>query len=107
MAQCPRGPAGMPTVQEADPPAEARPDWFGRTGDALVDCLADHTVRPEGAVEWGLLSVVRDGRPYAAARPGEWATATDVCAGAADRTASPTVAPALGGTSDQGADQHG
>src|SRR5690606_10474704 len=51
------------------------PDWFGRNWDALVDSLADPTLWPEGAVERGLLIVVRGWRAYAAARPEEWATA--------------------------------
>ncbi|MFF0108527.1 barstar family protein [Streptomyces hirsutus] len=47
------------------------PGWFGRNRDALADSLADHTVRPEGAVERGLPIVV-DGRlPCATARPAE------------------------------------
>ncbi|MEU9355495.1 barstar family protein [Streptomyces griseoloalbus] len=83
------------------------PDWFGRNWDALVDCLADHTVWPEGAVERGLLIVVRGWKPYAAARAEEWATAQEVFAEAADRTASLTVALALGGFSEQGSDQPG
>ncbi|MFF8033195.1 MULTISPECIES: barstar family protein [unclassified Streptomyces] len=83
------------------------PGWFGRNWDALVDSLADHTVWPEGAVERGLLVVVTGWRPYAAARAGEWATARQVFAEAADRTASLTVALALGGSSGQGSDQPG
>lgn len=87
--------------------ALALPDWFGRNWDALVDCLSDHTVWPEGAVERGLLIVVHGWRPYAAARPEEWATAREVFAEAADRTASLTVALALGGSHEQGSDQLG
>ncbi|CAL9606226.1 barstar family protein [Streptomyces pilosus] len=83
------------------------PDWFGRNWDALVDCLADHTVWPEGAVERGLLIVVHGWRPYAGARPEEWATAREVFAEAADRTPSLTVALALGGSSEYRSDQHG
>ncbi|WP_079194894.1 barstar family protein [Streptomyces sp. CB02400] len=40
------------------------PDGFGRDGGALVGPLSDHTVRPEGAVERGLLVVVRGRRAY-------------------------------------------
>ncbi|WP_443079953.1 barstar family protein [Streptomyces sp. P9-A2] len=69
------------------------PGWSGRNRDALADSPADHTVRPEGAVERGLLIVV-DGRlPCATARPGEWATAREVFAGAVRRTPALTVAP--------------
>ncbi|MFD6904884.1 barstar family protein [Streptomyces sp. NPDC060077] len=83
------------------------PDWFGRNWDALADSLADHTLWPEAAVERGLLIVVHGWRAYADARPGEWATAREVFAGAADRTASLTVALALGGSSEQRSDQAG
>ncbi|MBT3152054.1 barstar family protein [Streptomyces sp. CHD11] len=83
------------------------PDWFGRNWDALADSLADHTLWPEGSVERGMLIVVHDWRAYAAARPGEWATAQDVFAAAADRTSSLTVALALGGCSEQRPDQDG
>lgn len=72
-----------------------------------MDSLADHTLRPEGAVERGPLIVVHGRRVYAAARPGEWATAQEVFAEAADRTASPTVALALGGSSGRRSDQAG
>jgi RNAse (barnase) inhibitor barstar len=83
------------------------PDWFGRNWDALVDCLADHTVWPDGAVERGLLVVVRGWQAYATARSEEWATAREVFAEAADRTPSLTVALALGGSSEQASDQPG
>ncbi|MFF8728680.1 barstar family protein [Streptomyces sp. NPDC015171] len=79
--------------------ALALPDWFGRNWDALVDSLSDHTVWPEGAVEQGLLIVVRGWRPYADAEPQEWRTAEDVFAEAVDRTPALTVVLALGGTS--------
>ncbi|CUW27156.1 MULTISPECIES: barstar family protein [Streptomyces] len=79
--------------------ALALPDWFGRNWDALADSLSDHTVWPEGAVEQGLLIVVRGWRPYADARPEEWRTAEEVLAEAADRTPALTVLLALGGTS--------
>ncbi|MEU7053090.1 barstar family protein [Streptomyces eurythermus] len=79
--------------------ALALPDWFGRNWDALADSLSDHTVWPEGAVERGLLVVVRGWRPYAEARPEEWRTAEEVLTEAADRTTALTVALALGGIS--------
>ncbi|MFI0811524.1 barstar family protein [Streptomyces echinatus] len=79
--------------------ALALPDWFGRNWDALADSLADHTVWPEGAVERGLLIVVRGWRPYAGARPDEWRTAEEVFAEAVDRTPALTVVLALGGSS--------
>ncbi|MCX5046759.1 MULTISPECIES: barstar family protein [unclassified Streptomyces] len=72
------------------------PDWFGRNWDALVDSLSDHTVWPEGAVERGLLVVVRNWRPYAKARPEEWQTAQEVFSEAVDRTPALCVALALG-----------
>lgn len=75
------------------------PDWFGRNWDALADSLSDHTVWPEGAVEQGLLIVVRGWRPYAEAHPDEWRTAQDVFAEAVDRTPALAVALALGGSS--------
>ncbi|MHC3471714.1 barstar family protein [Streptomyces sp. 7R007] len=71
--------------------ALALPDWFGRNWDALADSLSDHTVWPEGAVEQGLLIVVRGWQPYATARPDEWETARDVFAEAVDRTPALTV----------------
>ncbi|MFJ6087646.1 barstar family protein [Streptomyces sp. NPDC092369] len=77
--------------------ALALPDWFGRNWDALADSLSDHTVWPDGAVEQGLLIVVRNWRPYAEARPGEWRTAVDVFGEAVDRTAALSVVLALGG----------
>ena len=83
------------------------PDWFGRNWDALVDSLSDRAVWPDGAVERGLLIVVRGWQGYAAARPEEWATARDVFAEAAGRTPSLTVTLALGGSSEQGSDQPG
>ncbi|MFD3500920.1 barstar family protein [Streptomyces sp. NPDC058678] len=75
------------------------PDWFGRNRDAPADFLGDHTVWPEGAVEKGLLIVVRNWQPYAKARPEEWETAREVFAEAADRTSALSVALALGGSS--------
>ncbi|MGC9541006.1 barstar family protein [Streptomyces sp. UG1] len=72
------------------------PDWFGRNWDALVDSLSDRTVWPAGAVERGLVVVVRNWQPYAKARPGEWGTAQDVFADAVARASSLTVALALG-----------
>ncbi|MFI5975840.1 barstar family protein [Streptomyces sp. NPDC051452] len=79
--------------------ALALPDWFGRNWDALADSLADHTVWPEGAVERGLLILIRGWQPYAEARPGEWRTAQEVFGEAVDRTPSLTVLLALGGSS--------
>ncbi|GGV21358.1 hypothetical protein GCM10010260_71990 [Streptomyces filipinensis] len=75
------------------------PDWFGRNWDALVDSLSDHGVWPEGAVEQGLLIVIRGWQPYAEANPGEWRTAQDVFAEAVDRTPTLAVVLALGGSS--------
>ena len=72
------------------------PDWFGRNWDALADSLSDHTVWPEDAVEKGLLIVVRNWQPYAAARPGEWETAQEVFGQAAGKAPALTVALALG-----------
>ncbi|MEU6376532.1 barstar family protein [Streptomyces sp. NPDC046909] len=74
------------------------PDWFGRNWDALTDSLSDHTVWPEGAVETGLLVVVRNWRPYAKGRPGEWETAVEVFGEAVDRTPALSVVLALGGS---------
>ncbi|MFJ5034092.1 barstar family protein [Streptomyces sp. NPDC088560] len=79
--------------------ALALPDWFGRNWDALADSLSDHTVWPEGAVEQGLLIVVRGWQPYAEAQPKEWRIAQDVFTEAVDRTPSLTVALAVGGSS--------
>ncbi|MGX9887786.1 barstar family protein [Streptomyces sp. NPDC002276] len=76
--------------------ALALPDWFGRNWDALADSLGDHTVWPEGAVEQGLLVVVRNWRAYAKARPEEWETAVDVFGDAVDRTPNLSVVLALG-----------
>jgi hypothetical protein len=75
------------------------PDWFGRNWDALADSLGDHTVWPQGAVEQGMLIVVRGWQPYAEARPEEWRTAQEVFTEAVDRTPSLAVVLALGGTS--------
>ncbi|MGW7529368.1 barstar family protein [Streptomyces sp. NPDC054783] len=75
------------------------PGWFGRNWDALADSLGDHTVWPEGAVERGLLIVVRNWRPYAEARPDEWRIVQEVFAEAADHTSALSVALALGGSS--------
>ncbi|WP_037859951.1 barstar family protein [Streptomyces sp. NRRL S-340] len=79
--------------------ALALPDWFGRNWDALADSLADPSVWPRGAAERGLLLVVRGWRAFAEGRPGEWRTAEDVFAEAADRTPALTVALILGGSS--------
>ncbi|WP_155054420.1 barstar family protein [Streptomyces blattellae] len=74
------------------------PDWFGRNWDALADSLSDHGLWPGDSAEKGLLIVVRNWQPYAAARPGEWETARDVFGQAADTAPTLTVALALGGT---------
>ncbi|NJP49018.1 hypothetical protein HCJ93_02740 [Streptomyces sp. SBST2-5] len=63
------------------------PDWFGRNWDALADSLSDRTVWPAGALERGLLLVVRGWREYARAHPDEWQVAEEVFAEATDRTA--------------------
>ena len=73
------------------------PDWFGRNWDALADSLGDHTVWPEGAVERGLLVVVRNWQPYAKERPDEWETAVGVFGDAVDATPELSVVLALGG----------
>ncbi|MEV7992790.1 barstar family protein [Streptomyces sp. NPDC086077] len=75
------------------------PGWFGRNWDALADSLSDQGVWPGDAAERGLLVVVRNWRAYARARPGEWETAQEVFAQAADAAAGLTVALALGGSS--------
>ncbi|WP_051843918.1 barstar family protein [Streptomyces sp. NRRL S-813] len=82
--------------------ALALPDWFGRNWDALADSLSDPTVWPRAAARQGLLLVVRGWRAYAEANPGEWRTAQEVFAEAADRTPTLTVALALGGSSALG-----
>ncbi|MFG2355226.1 barstar family protein [Streptomyces sp. NPDC048521] len=79
--------------------ALALPDWFGRNWDALADSLSDHTVWPEGAVERGLLIVVRGWQAYAEERPQEWRTAQEVFTEAVKRTDSLAVVLALGGSS--------
>ncbi|MEU6775852.1 barstar family protein [Streptomyces sp. NPDC046759] len=79
--------------------ALALPDWFGRNWDALADSLCDHTVWPEGAVEQGLLIVVRGWQRYAEAEPEQWRTAQEVFAEAVDRTPALAVVLALGGSS--------
>ncbi|OIJ65612.1 barstar family protein [Streptomyces mangrovisoli] len=76
--------------------ALALPGWFGRNWDALADSLRDRALWPAGAADRGLLVVVRNWEPYAAARPGEWETAREVFAEAAGRTAGLSVALALG-----------
>ncbi|MFE9774168.1 barstar family protein [Streptomyces sp. NPDC005931] len=83
------------------------PEWFGRNWDALADCLADPALWPEGAVERGLLVVVRGWRAYAGARPEEWQVAEEVFAEATDRGAGLFVTLGFGGSSEQAADQPG
>ena len=85
----------------------ALPDWFGRNWDALADSVSDHTVWPEGAVESGLLIVVRIWEPYAKALPQEWEIAQEVFSEAAGRTRALTVALALGDSSQSPSDLAG
>lgn len=77
--------------------ALALPGWFGRNWDALLDSLSDPSGWPAEAAGRGLLIVVSNWRPYAKARPGEWRTAEEVFAEAADREPRLSVALALGG----------
>ncbi|MFG3015957.1 barstar family protein [Streptomyces cinerochromogenes] len=93
------GVTGKAALMDRVARALALPDWFGRNWDALADSLSDHTVWPEGAVEQGLLIVVRGWRPYADAAPEEWRTAEEVFTEAADRTEALTVVLALGASS--------
>jgi RNAse (barnase) inhibitor barstar len=72
------------------------PDWFGRNWDALADSLTDLSAPPGGE---GLRIVVRNWRPYAEARPQEWAIAQDVFAQAVDQVPALSVLLALGGSS--------
>ncbi|MGW0819382.1 barstar family protein [Streptomyces viridiviolaceus] len=83
------------------------PEWFGRNWDALADSLSDDTLWPPGAVERGLLVVVRGWRAYAEARPEEWQVAEEVFAEATDRGAGLFVTLGPGGSSKQGPDQPG
>ncbi|GAB2854107.1 barstar family protein [Streptomyces deserti] len=83
------------------------PEWFGRNWDALADCLADPSLWPEGAVERGLLVVVRGWRAYAQTRPDEWQVAEEVFAEATDRGPGLFVALGPGGSSEQAPDQPG
>jgi hypothetical protein len=46
------------------------PDWFGRTWDALADCLTDLSWWP--AEDGGRHLHIRNWRAYALARPREW-----------------------------------
>ncbi|KQX60906.1 MULTISPECIES: barstar family protein [unclassified Streptomyces] len=72
------------------------PDWFGRNWDALADSLTDLQAPPG---DGGLQIVVRNWRPYAEARPQEWAIAQDVFAQAVDQVPALSVLLALGGSS--------
>ncbi|MFG3204374.1 barstar family protein [Streptomyces sp. NPDC048192] len=92
------GVTGKAGLMDRTARALALPGWFGRNWDALADSLADHTVWPEGAVEQGLLIVVRGWQPYAEANPGEWRIAQDVFTEAVDRTPALAVVLALGGS---------
>ncbi|MEV5439655.1 barstar family protein [Streptomyces sp. NPDC052682] len=83
------------------------PEGFGRDWDALADALADPSHWPEGAVDRGLLVVVRGWRAYAEARPGEWQVAEEVFAEATDRGPGLFVTLGPGGSSEQAPDQAG
>ncbi|MFC4032047.1 barstar family protein [Streptomyces polygonati] len=52
------------------------PDWFGRTWDALADCLTDLSWWP--AEPGGRQLRVRDWQGYAAQMPREWRIVKDV-----------------------------
>ncbi|MGW5233730.1 barstar family protein [Streptomyces nodosus] len=79
--------------------ALALPDWFGRNWDALADSLGDETLWPAGAVERGMLVVVRGWQTYAQARPEEWKIAEEVLADSAGDRPALDIALALGGSS--------
>ncbi len=87
--------------------ALALPEWFGRNWDALVDSLADHTVWPEGAVERGLLLVVRGWRAYATARARGVGDRPGGVRGGRGPHPSLTVALAVGGSAEHLPDQAG
>ncbi|MEU5281376.1 barstar family protein [Streptomyces asoensis] len=72
------------------------PGHFGRNWDALADSLTDLPAPPG---DDGLRIVVRNWRPYARQRPGEWEIAQDVFAQAVDRVPALSVLLALGGSS--------
>ncbi|GLX19117.1 MULTISPECIES: barstar family protein [Streptomyces] len=61
--------------------ALAAPEWFGGNWDALADVLADLSWLPEAP---GRLLAVTSWRGYAAERPEDWDTLTEVLEGAAD-----------------------
>ncbi|WP_405981633.1 barstar family protein [Streptomyces sp. NBC_00158] len=61
--------------------ALAAPEWFGGNWDALADLLADLSWLPEAP---GRLLAVTSWRGYAAERPQDWDTLTEVLEGAAD-----------------------
>ncbi|WP_225836695.1 barstar family protein [Streptomyces sp. NK08204] len=79
--------------------ALALPDWFGRNWDALADSLGDETLWPAGAVERGMLVVVRGWQAYAKARPEEWRIAQEVFSASVGGSPPLDVALALGGSS--------
>ncbi|MEU3381054.1 barstar family protein [Streptomyces caelestis] len=83
------------------------PEWFGRNWDALADCLSDPALWPEGAVERGLLVVVRGWRGYAEERPQEWQVAEEIFAEATDRGPGLFVTLGLGASSKGAPDQPG
>jgi hypothetical protein len=85
----------------------ALPEWFGRNWDALADCLADPALWPGGAVERGLLVIVRGWRAYAEKRPEEWQVAEEIFAEATDRGPGLFVTLGLGASSERGPDQPG
>lgn len=91
------GAVGKADLMDRCARALALPGWFGHNWDALLDSLSDPSVWPAEAAGRGLLIVVRNWRPYAQARPGEWRTAEEVFAEAADREPRLSVALALGG----------
>ncbi|RSS60648.1 hypothetical protein EF912_09315 [Streptomyces sp. WAC07061] len=61
--------------------ALAAPEWFGGNWDALADVLADLSWLPEAPAR---LLAVTSWRGYAAERPQDWATLTEVLEGAVD-----------------------
>lgn len=80
--------------------ALALPDHFGRTWDALADCLGDLSWAPPAR---GRLIVIAGWQEFALAAPNDWSIAQEVFAEAGERwhgTETPLqVVLALGGTS--------
>ncbi|MEU6094907.1 barstar family protein [Streptomyces sp. NPDC047079] len=83
------------------------PEWFGRNWDALADSLTDLSVWPAGAMERGLLLVVRGWRAYAKERPEEWRIAEEVFSEAVEGTPELSVALELGGSHEGASDLPG